>query len=463
MRNRLPFFLLALPVSVWAQVPNYKVPSSEVFVATTNPYRMYWLRGNDTIGSPVRELTLEGQSWSREGSALRVLINQLTLDAGRRTTSDTFVVEPNGRVASINGKMPGVHSRVDFLLRLPTAPLAVGVTWMDTLSSTSAGVGGEHHYTIQRRYAVVAEVDTLGRHLQRISATGRVAYRDGWWVDSTKGTFYSIDVAGPVSESFLFDARAGQLVMRAWKMDLRGSGTIPSERVGTDTLRAGLLSEETQTLLEPALAKVVGRPLPAGDTSNTLDKGLLFVHTVHRIADTIEAGFGRNGGLVGTARVVFNKASPMSYRATWTDGFGSPQIERVERSGTLLIVSHHGVDTALALPASAWGIADYAMQELLVPVILSLPNDGASHRIAIYRPYAAHWDSGAVVIRNIGDARIAVVQMSGDKKPQAMLITSDGDYLYGENSDPVGAERAPRLGSSRRTKLEALMQQIRGR
>lgn len=463
MLNRLTLILLAFPASVWAQLPTYKAPAADVFIALTNPYHMYWLRGNDTVGSAVRDLTLEKQSWSSQGNALRVVVNQLTLSAMRRTTAETLVVEPNGQVASINGKLPGVQDRVDFLLRLPAKRLEHGLTWTDTLSTTSNGVGGEHQYTIQRRYEVVAELDTLGRHLLRISARGTVAYRDAWWVDSTKGRFSSIDVTGPVTESYLFDAGAGQLVMRSWKMDLRGTGQLPKDKESSDTLRAGLLSEETQTPLEPKLASVVGRQLPVGDTSLTLSNGVLFVHTVRRKIDTIEAGFGRNGGLVGTARVVFANGSPTSYHATWTDGFEPPQVESVERHGATLSVSHRGADSTIGLPTSAWGIADYAMQELLVPVLLSIPNDGTAHPLAIYRPYAAHWDSGGVVVRSIGDAKLAVIQMSVDKKPQALLITNDGDYLYGENSDPVGAERVPTLGSSRRTKLEALVQLLRAR
>src|SRR5256885_308407 len=131
MRNRLSFFLLILPALLSAQAPSYKAPSADVFVATTNPFRMYWLRGKDTVGSPVRELTLERQSWSRSGGALRVVLDQLMLDATRHEKKDTIVVEPNGRIASINGKTPGVHGRVDFLLRLPTERLVRGITWTD--------------------------------------------------------------------------------------------------------------------------------------------------------------------------------------------------------------------------------------------------------------------------------------------------------------------------------------------
>ena len=128
-----------------------------------------------------------------------------------------------------------------------------------------------------------------------------------------------------------------------------------------------------------------------------------------------------------------------------------------------MAVSHQGSRTVVAIPRAAWGIADYAMQELLVPVLLTMPADGSSHPFAIYRPFAAHWDSGTVVIRPLPDARVVVMQMAGDKRPQALLITNDGDYLYGENSDPVGAERVPSLNSGRRARLQSLMTELRSR
>ena len=454
--------LIALAAPLAGQAPSYKAPPREVFVGVVNPYRMYWLRGSDTVGAPVRDVTLETESWRRTGNNFEILVNQQTLDARRQVRSDTFVVEQSGRVTQINNKPPGVHERVDLLLRLPAEPLAIGLKWSDTLDHSADGVGGRHRYMIQRSYEVVSELDTLGHHVERIAATGTVAYRDGWWADSAKGRFYSIDVAGPVTESFLFDAREGQLVTRSWKMDLRGTGTLPADQGTADTLRAGLLSEETQIMLDPSVARAVGRPLPLGDTSFTISEGLLFVHTVHRMADTIESGFGRNGGLVGTARVVFSNGSPVFYRATWTDGFDSSRTNVIERRGNSLSVSRERGDTMLSVPNGPWGIADYAMQELLVPVILSLPLDGAPHPFSIYRPYAAHWDSGAVVVRSLTDARIAILQMAGDKKPQALLITKDGDYLYGENSDPVGAERIPLLGSSRRSRLDGFLKAMRG-
>ena len=463
MRRLLIFLAASVPAWLYAQAPTYQAPHGEIFVATENPYRMYWIRGGDTIGSPTKELTLERQLWRARGTALEVLVDQQSLDAARRATSDTFLVDRDGRVATINSKPPGINGRVDFLLKLPSERLSRGVRWSDTLDHTANGVGGLHRYLVQRSYRVVSELDTLGHHVVRVEASGTVEYRDGWWADSAKGAFYTIDVRGPLTESFFYDARQGQLVARSWKMDLRGTGAIPNASGRQDTLPAGLESQETQWLLDPEIAHVVGRPLPKGDTSLTLSKGILFLHTVRRSGDTIEAGFGRNGGLVGTARTVFRDHSPAAYTATWTDGFAAPQTETVEKRGDSLVVSHHGLHTVIAIPRAAWGIADYAMQELLVPVLLSVPVDGSSHPFAIYRPYAAHWDSGTVVMRSLSGARVAVVQMTNEKKPQALLINSDGDYLYGENSDPVDAQRVPPLNSARRAELQSLLDQLHSR
>src|SRR5690242_10904007 len=131
MRMRRRLILLAASVPAWlhAQAPMYQAPSGEVFVATENPYRMYWLRGGDTIGSPTKELTLERQRWRPRGTALEVLVDQQSLDAGRRAKSDTLLIDRNGRVATINAKPPGINERVDFLLKLPTERLSPGVKW----------------------------------------------------------------------------------------------------------------------------------------------------------------------------------------------------------------------------------------------------------------------------------------------------------------------------------------------
>jgi hypothetical protein len=462
MRRVLPFVFTLLATTAGAQPSSYRVPASQPHIAIVNPYRMYWVRGADTVGSRVSESSIEHQRWSASGSGLTIVVDQTHLDVTRRVTSDTFAIESDGRVSTINSRPPGLNGRVDLLLRLPHVPLRVGTTWADTMRHDAEGPVGRHRYDVRRAYEAKRELDTLGRHVLLVQATGHVDYRDGWWADSARGVAVWIDVNGPLTEQFYFDVRAGQLVARSWKMDLRGTGAIPDERGALDTLPAGLLSEEKQWLVDASIAGQVGRELPRGDTSITSSgRGRLLLHSVRRTADTLETGFARNDGMVGTARAEFSGGMPTRYAAQWTEGFNKAVEQRVVRDGSVLRVSGTRADTTVSIPTSAaWGIADYSMQELLVPVILALPADASPHPFAIYRPYARHWDTGTIVVRPIPDGRIAVLQLGTDK-PQAMVITSSGDYLYGENSDPVGAERAPAPGTARRAQLEALMKRLR--
>jgi len=211
----------------------------------------------------------------------------------------------------------------------------------------------------------------------------------------------------PLMEDFFFDGGSGKVVEAAWERDLRGRGEIPNGRRAMDTLPAGLKSTENQWMFDLPLAAIVSRDLPRGDSSMTSAEGPILLHSVRRSADTIETGFARNDGLVGTARAQFTRGVPRSYVAQWTRGIADAARRRVVRKDSSLIYSGTGADTAFAIPTGYWGIADYSMQELLVPTILAIPADGASRPFEIFRPYARHWDSGTIVVRPIPDGRRA--------------------------------------------------------
>jgi hypothetical protein len=78
-------------------------------------------------------------------------------------------------------------------------------------------------------------------------------------------------------------------------------------------------------------------------------------------------------------------------------------------------------------------------------VLLTVPRDEQPHPFAIYRPVAAHWDSGTVLVRKGEDYSILIITL-GEDPTQYLLITDDGDLLFGENSDPKTARREPARG-----------------
>jgi hypothetical protein len=248
MKARLQLFFAGIASLVSAnaapaqQVPVYAPPSETVFVESINPHLMYWVVGPDSVGTPVESVTLETQRWTRSGAQLEVIVRQESLLPEESVGIDTFRIEPDGRVASINGAPPALQGRVDFLPRLPARELRVGAGWADTLRTVTEGAAGEHVYAVSRQYRVTRSVDTLDTRVVEIVAEGEVHYRDGWWADPARTVAAWIDVRGPVVERIGFDPARGQVVYRGWWMDLKGSGAIPDGAGGSRKVPAGLLS-----------------------------------------------------------------------------------------------------------------------------------------------------------------------------------------------------------------------------
>src|SRR5229473_719983 len=161
----------------------------------------------------------------------------------------------------------------------------------------------------------------------------------------------------------------------------------------------------------------------------------------------------RNDGLVGTARARFSAGKVESYDALWTDTAATPR--RIMLSvvhDSLLIRDPSRADTVIPIPATSWGVADYAMNEFLVPVFLARSADDVSFPFAVYRPYARHWDTGIASVRRLGENFIASYRVGADTLDVTLLITGEGDLLLGENAGPTGAQRLPLEGSSRRAR-----------
>jgi hypothetical protein len=243
-------------------------------------------------------------------------------------------------------------------------------------------------------------------------------------------------------------------------MRLTGSATGMGGAGGPDTVPAGLISGETQEVISRERAHLLSRSLPGPDTALTIASGggPILLHTVRRQADSIEASLARNDGMLGTARARFAGAIVQSYDALWTDTAATPRHITIAVSGdTLRIRDPEQGDTAVPIPTQWWGVADYAMNEFLVPTFLAHAPDGSSAGFAIYRPYARHWDVGLASIRPLGEHFVASYRVGGDSLPTYLLITKDGDLLFGENSGPTKAQRLPPEGSPRRARLDELL------
>jgi hypothetical protein len=453
---------LAAPLSCLAQAaPRYRPPADTVWVETVNPFHMYWVRGADTVGQgPVHSVTVESRVWRAAGERLDVVTRQGSLTTQRTVSTDTTTLLPNGTVVEIGHRRPGVSERVDFVLHLPSAPLAVGLAWTDSLYGDTAAIHGRRAYGVRRRLQVARIVDSLGTRVAEVRGEGTARYADAFWIDSAGGRYAWLDVAGPVHETFWFDVQRGRQLGRSWEMDLRGSGGVPNADRGMDSVPAGLLSRELQRVVSPERAHLLLRPLPGPDTTYTLTYAPVLLHTVERSAGRVRSGMARNDGMVGTAETAFGDGRPVRYEATWTDTAATATVHRIAVDAAGLHLSRGGArDTVLALPTEAWGIAEYAMEEHLLPVLMRLPSDGSTHPFHVYRPTPGRWDHGAARVVKLAGALLVSLGMEGDTAQRMLIATGDGDLLFAGSSDSSG-ERAPLPGTPRRARLDALLEEL---
>lgn len=439
--------------------PTYHVQADSVRFAIDNPFRMYWLKGTDTLGAPQHEQSVESHVWSGPPETPRLTIHQLVLNVDRRTSDDTFDLAPDGQVLAINHRPPTGDERVDLLLRLPSRPLRPGTHWSDTLESGGTDPGGREWYDVNRDYRVVRLIDTLGVHgVADIRAVGRIRMRFGFWVDSTSDEAAWIDVTGPETERYLFDPKGGRLLFRTWNMDLRGRGVAPNGH--SDTLPAGLLSEETMVRDDSPRTEFLLSPLPGTDTSVSVsaDGYPILLHTTARGGQRLTASLTRNDGMVGVARLALQDHAVSGFDASWADSTTFQHIGIVVRHDSLEVHRSGRADTSFAIPPhDIWGIADYGMDELLCPILLPAPRDGSARSIAIFRPYPGHWDTDTVVAHTRADGILFTLH-SPDGFTQTLFVTSDGDYLFGQDSH--NARRVP-VDSPRQARLKTIIAHAR--
>jgi len=448
-----------LPGSVLvAQAPvHYLVQHDTIRYEIVNPFRMYWARGTDTIGNRIRDVSVETHVWSGTAKNPIVQVAQQNLDVNHSKKSNAYSITPAGKMMLIDGQPPAPGGRADLFPVLPSVPLRIGARWSDTTgTSGNAGKVGDELDEAIRTYEVARLFDTLGTRAVEIRGVGTWHMRLSFWVDSAAGRSSWLDVQGPMDEHDLFDVSHGRLLRRAWKMDLRGRGVPPMG--AADTIAAGLFSEEVMRESESPRMRFLLGALPGRDSAVTVEvarNAPILLHTVARDEGAITASLTRNDGMVGVAHAQFDGAVVRTYDATWADSGETLVTQHVSRDGGKLVVHRSGkADEKLSIPEGAWGIADYAMEELLAPTLLAVPRDGAAHPFAVYRPYPGHWDSGTVTVTPRADVFLCKLTL-GKEAPVFVVLTSAGDYLYGEDSGPSSSKRFP-FGATRQAHVRAI-------
>ena len=221
------------------------------------------------------------------------------------------------------------------------------------------------------------------------------------------------------------------------------------------TLNAqGLSERQVHDKLVEIIAQESGGRLPPGDTSVSWrpDSPILY-HTVHRTVAAIRTGMARNDGMVGVAETRWMLGSLVSFAVRWTHG----DTTQVDLTGKLTSKGIHVTgpkhDTTLALPSMRWAVADYAMEDHLLPVLAGL-RSGDSVRIAVLRPYQLKWDTVTAVATPEG-AVMRIFLNQGPPAPLQILLAPDSTIL--SVSRGTEYERHPLETTARFQQYQALV------
>lgn len=139
------------------------------------------------------------------------------------------------------------------------------------------------------------------------------------------------------------------------------------------------------------------RPLPTGDTLVTWNDGhpVLF-HSARQDAAGVHGGMLRADAMLGVTDVRWQGQVPTSFTTVWI----VPKQNAIDSTSIRGTVTVEGLrlsrtgqpDTVLALPKLTWAVADYGMDELLLPAFDHLPA-AKPVQIAVFRPYDSKWDT----------------------------------------------------------------------
>ena len=167
--------------------------------------------------------------------------------------------------------------------------------------------------------------------------------------------------------------------------------------------------------------------LPPGDTMVTWHNGPILWHTAAVFADSVKVGLVRRDSMVGVAEVHWKRSAPTRFSSRWTE----PGKGAVERRGSVSrgrITITGSRDTVLRVPESAWGVADFGMDDQLLPLLVTMPPSVEPLRLIVFRPYTMGWDTLAVTSARRGEILVISVRSGGS--PNRLFVIYEGKLVW---------------------------------
>jgi hypothetical protein len=147
----------------------------------------------------------------------------------------------------------------------------------------------------------------------------------------------------------------------------------------------------------------------------------------------------RNDSLVGLADFAWDSTGPQAFTVAWLAADSFEVRIHGERSGSQLIISGTR-DTTYNIPSLPWAVADYGMEEHIVPMLRRLPISDGIQRVAVYRPYGGQWDTLSLVLSAAEEGSIRVRE-AGDKDTTLWVIDHEGSLLQLTRAQSQGERR----------------------
>jgi hypothetical protein len=183
------------------------------------------------------------------------------------------------------------------------------------------------------------------------------------------------------------------------------------------------------------------RPIVTGDTFVGWWPRPVLYNTVRRSPQKVESSFVRPDGLIGTAEARWRGGRQRTIKILWTEG-DSTLLQLQGQSGNGLLRLRGGPDTVVALPSLPWVIADYGMDDQMLPLIEHLGSQPRSRPVVVFRPFAQRWDTVAITVIRKKEAIIAAIE-NGPGDTDHWVITLDGALVRVTRDRYPELERRP--------------------
>jgi hypothetical protein len=204
-------------------------------------------------------------------------------------------------------------------------------------------------------------------------------------------------------------------------------------------LQGQMSPKEMHDRLTVIIRQNTAAAVPQGDTFVTWAPSPILYSTVARDTHCVRSSLLRNDGMVGIARACWDDGRQSRVTITWGIRDSVSFSLEIARVGDRLVGTGEGAFNT-KVPTIPWAIADYGMEDQEVPLLRSIVGDSVS--VALYRPYAAKWDTVAVWGIPAGKVgRIRLRTSAGEE--WSYLLAIDGALLQTTRSRYPDFERRP--------------------